>query len=397
LPVTLQNNLPPFGGATDAFVGLISTTTAAGNYICYLRGKGSDQGTSIALDFNLDSSPTFVGGVTQSTIFPSNPSQPPLQPAISGPQDAFIAIVGSQSGFTLTPDPPVVNPNPATVGNLVTFTFVFTNTGPDPASNVIFRGSLPPSGFTFSSGSSAPGGTCPAPVLAKITCPVGKVPQGGTASITIVLIPLAGTTSLTVIPTLSANDGPFVSFTPGVAQQINDFNISAAPPSVTINAGESTSFVVTLTPIPQPNATYPSAISMGQTGLPTASTGTFTTSSVTISGTSPATTTLNISTTARPVNTGRLQRSGPLYATWLPVGGLSLLGLGVGAGFKRRRWLAGMLLGLLAGLIFLQAACCNSSSAPPPSGGTPAGTYIVKISGASGSANHTQQVTLIVN
>jgi len=76
---------------------------------------------------------------------------------------------------------------------------------------------------------------------------------------------------------------------------------------------------------------------------------------------------------------------------------MSLLGLGVGAGFKRRRWLAGMLLGLLAGLILLQAACGNSSSSTPPSGGTPAGTYTLKISGASGTANHTQQVTLIVN
>jgi hypothetical protein len=134
-----------------------------------------------------------------------------------------------------------------------------------------------------------------------------------------------------------------------------------------------------------------------QTGLPTASTGTFTSSSVTIPGSSPVTTTLNISTTARPVTTGGLLPGGPLYATWLPVGGLSLLGLGVGAGVKRRRWLAGTLLGLLAGLILLQAACGNSSSSTPATGGTPAGTYTVKISGSSGTATHTQQVTLVVN
>jgi uncharacterized repeat protein (TIGR01451 family) len=397
LPVTLQNNLPPFGGSTDAFVGLISTVAAAGNYLGFLGGGNLDQGTSIALDFNLDSSPTFVGGVTQSSNFPKNPSQPPLQLSLSGPQDAFLAIIGSSSVFALTPDPPTVNPNPATVGNQVTFTFIFTNTGPDPASNVIFSGALPGSGFTFSSASSSPGGACPTPVGSVVTCNIGKVAKGSTATVTIVLIPLAGTTSLTIRPTLSANGGTFVAFTPGTVQQINDFSITAAPQSVTINAGESTSFVVTLSPIPPPNATYPSAISMSQTGLPTASTGTFTTSSVTIPGTSPATTTLNVSTTARPVNTGHLQRSGPLFATWLPVGGLSLLGLGVGAGFKRRRWLAGMLLGLLAGLILFQAACGNSSSSTTPSGGTPAGTYIVKVSGASGSVTHTQQVTLIVN
>jgi hypothetical protein len=75
---------------------------------------------------------------------------------------------------------------------------------------------------------------------------------------------------------------------------------------------------------------------------------------------------------------------------------LSLLGLGIGAGVKRRRWLAGMMLGLLAGLILLQAACGNSSSSTPTTGGTPAGTYTIKITGSSGSDSHNQQVTLIV-
>jgi len=143
--------------------------------------------------------------------------------------------------------------------------------------------------------------------------------------------------------------------------------------------------------------TYASAISVSDTGLPTGATGTFTSTSVTIAGSSPATTTLNIKTTARPVNTGSLLRGGPLYATWLPVGGLSLVGLGLGAVFKRRRWLARMLLGLLTGLIILQAACGSSSSTPAPTGGTPAGTYTITITGSSGSASHNTRVTLIVN
>lgn len=396
LPVTAINNLPPFGGNTDAFVGLISTGAAAGNYLGFLGGSNLDQGTSIALDPNLDTSPTFVGGITQSGNFPNNPAQPPFQGSLSGSQDAFIARIGSRSDFVLDPDPPVVNPSPATVGNQVTFTFEFTNNGPDPASNVIFSGALPSSGFTFSSASASPGGTCPSPVLAKVTCTIGTVAKGATATVSVVLIPLAGTTSLTVVPSLSANAGAFIAFTAGTVQ-INDFSIKVDPPSATVNAGESTSFVATLTPIPQPNATYPSAISMSQTGLPSGATGTFTTPSVTIPGNTPATTTLNISTTARPVNTGSLFRGGPLFAAWLPIGGLSLLGLGVGAGFKRRRWLAGMLLGLVAGLMLLQAACGGSSSSTTPTGGTPAGTYTITITGASGSANHNQKVTLIVN
>jgi trimeric autotransporter adhesin len=113
-------------------------------------------------------------------------------------------------------------------------------------------------------------------------------------------------------------------------------------------------------------------------------------------GTSPATTTLNIATTARPVTTGSLLRRHLFYATWLPVGGLSLLGLSVGAGYKRRRWLAGALLGLMAGIILLQGACGKTSSTTT-TGGTPAGTYTITITGASGSVSHNTTVQLTVN
>jgi hypothetical protein len=109
------------------------------------------------------------------------------------------------------------------------------------------------------------------------------------------------------------------------------------------------------------------------------------------------TTTLSIATTARPVTTGSLLRRHLLYATWLPVGGLSLLGLGVSAGYKRRRWLAGALLGLIAGIILFQGACGSSSNSTTTTGGTPAGTYTITITGSSGAVSHNTTVTLIVN
>jgi hypothetical protein len=134
---------------------------------------------------------------------------------------------------------------------------------------------------------------------------------------------------------------------------------------------------------------------MTDSGLPAAAAATFTTTPVAMSGTTQQTTVLNISTTARPVTTGRLFRGRAFYATWLPVGGLSLLGLGVGASRKRRRWLAGVLLGLIAGIILLQPGC-GSSSPATVTGGTPAGTYTITITGTSGSVSHTTTVLLTV-
>jgi len=91
------------GGDSDAFVALISTTlsgtfplTPAGDYVTYLGGSGTDQGTGIAVD------PTFgaayVAGTTQSTNFPSPAGRSNSVPGtLIGTQNAFVSEIGAKA------------------------------------------------------------------------------------------------------------------------------------------------------------------------------------------------------------------------------------------------------------------------------------------------------------
>jgi hypothetical protein len=98
------------------------------------------------------------------------------------------------------------------------------------------------------------------------------------------------------------------------------------------------------------------------------------------------------------VTTSGVFRRGSFYAAWLPIAGLSLVSLGIGVGRKRRRWLAGVVLGVIAGAILLQSGCGSSGSSIAPGGGTIAGTYIITISGSAGTgASHSGTAYLYVS
>jgi hypothetical protein len=76
-----------------------------------------------------------------------------------------------------------------------------------------------------------------------------------------------------------------------------------------------------------------------------------------------------------------------VYALWLMVPGMTLLGLGVGRKRLRSVWLSGLALVLFFTLILLQPSCNHGNTTPPPVSGTPSGTYTLTVTATSGTFN----------
>ncbi len=97
--------------------------------------------------------------------------------------------------------------------------------------------------------------------------------------------------------------------------------------------------------------------------------------------------------------------SGIYYAMWLPVVGLSLVGMRFAApGTRKKKLLGFLLLGLIMAALFFLPACGGSSNNGGGGGGctgcTPAGNYTVTVTGTDSvntSLTHAVDLTLTVN
>ena len=378
------------GGGADAFAARIDTTattaTAAGHYSTYLGGSGNDRGTGIAVD---PQGASYVAGETASSNFPK---QNPFQSSLSGSSDAFVSKLGSAVALAIAA---TATPSSTGVGNQVSFKYTITNNG-DLTTGITFSDVLP-SGATFVSASTSPG-SCGAPTgnPSTLTCSIGTLNAGATATVTVNLTPtVAG--SIGNSGTVTVLGSAFTA-TASASATVADFSISVAPPSVSVPAGTPATYQVTATP----TGAFPNSVSLSCTsGLPTATACAFTNNPIPNLNSGPQSRALNINTTARPNPTAGLAPGGasraPLYASWLPVCGIALLGLRVGRTRSRRRLiLSAVLLAGFFALILFQAGCGGSSTTPTPTGGTPAGKYTITVTGTSGSASRTTTLELVV-
>jgi uncharacterized repeat protein (TIGR01451 family) len=390
-------------GAQNAFFAHINTTTTTGTpvgeYVTYFGGNVTDNGTSIALDLGLNA---YIAGDTMSDV--NFPLAGFVQGHLNGSKDAFVAKLGTEAFLTVcgrlstqTTCPPT-GPTPlVSAGSQATFTYTITNNGPDLASGITFTDSLTGQPITFNS-ASATSGSCTQPTANNpVQCSIGTLQSGSTATVNIVLTPTSsgasGQFSFSPGAVTVSWGNPFSSITAAtVSVQASDFQVTVSPSNQTVSAGQTAVYTVALTPQPL----YGGSVSLTcSANVPSQASCNFTTNPVTIPSTSPVTSTLNLTTTARPVTTAAAPLSGPIYAIWLGLPGIAFLGIGAGSCHRRGKILA-VFLCILFALLLLQPAC-SSKRTTTALGGTPAGTYTITLTATSGTATHNYPFTLTVN
>jgi uncharacterized repeat protein (TIGR01451 family) len=394
-------------GTQDAFMARLNTIAVVGqtttaSWANYYGGTGIDQGTGVALDVNQNA--YFVGD-TNSADLQFNKALPSTSgvngSANNGGYDAFVTQLGTAVTLSITGVlTQGTNQTFISAGNQATFTYTVTNNGPDLATNLTFTNNLSQGTgvpLTFNSASTTSGSCGGGSTNAIVSCSLPSLQSGSTATITVVVTPTpnssgapatfnGGTAQVT-------GQGNIVLAQTSVPAQMSDFLITADPADQTISAaGATAGYNVTLNPHP----IYASSISLGCSGLPTAATCTFTTSSVTLQ-VGPETSTMNIATVARPVVTPAASlRTRHFYAIWLALPGFTLVGLGMGGDRRRRRVLGIFMLCALFGLLLLQPGCSGGSNSQTPVSGTPPGTYTVTVSATSGTDTKSTTVNLTV-
>src|SRR5262249_54504900 len=157
-----------------------------------------------------------------------------------------------------------------------------------------------------------------------------------------------------------------------------DFGVQATPNTQQIDAGDQGTYTLTVTP----TGPFPEAVSLAcGSSLPSGAACNFSSSNpIPNLNNGPQSRTLKVTTTARVTTPARLFRNGgPVYAFWLPVSGLALLGSGLS---RRRRLLLMLLAAVALTAVSLQAGCSNSSNSSTTTG-TPAGPYQIVVNATS--------------
>jgi hypothetical protein len=107
---------------------------------------------------------------------------------------------------------------------------------------------------------------------------------------------------------------------------VNDFNLSLAPNSATVVAGQAATYNATVSPSAATG--FPNSVALACSGLPTGATCSVANGSITNLNSGPQSRAIVVNTTMRTTTTVELRKRGPIFASWFPLSGLAFLGLG---------------------------------------------------------------------
>ena len=171
-----------------------------------------------------------------------------------------------------------------------------------------------------------------------------------------------------------------------------DFEITLPPEGIVVTAGQSATVALTLAPL----AGFRESVTLACAGAPKAASCSLAQQVVVLDGSSLSKVDLTVSTTARSLAPPPFR---PPSRPPFPVGIFLLLipawlGMHLASQTHRRRLLPCLALALL----LLVAGCGGggSSASPPADRGTPAGTYTLTLSAASGGITKNSTMTLVV-
>jgi hypothetical protein len=390
-PGAIQGQLGT-GAISNSFFARIDTSTITGqnqigSWVTYYGGSGADSGTSIVLDPSLNT--YFAGQTTSNNLETDNP----LQPTLNGSSNAFIVKLGTATDLCITCVQPVLSQTGiVSAGNPLSITYTVTNEGPDVATGVAVSGMVSDPSVTFVS-ASAGSGTCSAPSGNQVICTIPTLQSGSISAVTFTVTPTQpGTFSATA--TVFNVNNTITNITNTVPFTTGAYSVSMTPLSQSVVAGQPAQYTVNVTP----NPVFGANVALTCSAVPVGAACNFTSSTVTLNqGTSPASTVLNLTTTAQPVTTASSgERLGPLYALGLMIPGMAWLGLGA-RGKRRGKGLLGLLtLSVLFALVMLQPSCSGNST-PTPVSGTPSGTYNLTVTATSGSYSQAVAFQLTVS
>jgi hypothetical protein len=330
-----------YGGNTDAFVTKLNPAGSALLYSTYLGGSGFDAGAAIAVD---GTNNAYVTGQTASSDFPT---ASPTQSALGGGNDAFVSELGA-SGSPLVFSTYLGGSEDEDDGG------DYGAIAVDSTNNIYVTGNTASSNFPTQSPFTG-GGT-----------------YGGNG------------------------DAYVVKYAQGPS-----FTVTATTPAAVSPGGSATS-TVTLTSFHGYNSAVNLSCSVSGAGTPPPACSVTGTNPQTPVASPGATSTVTITTTGS--SSALFAPRKAFYAMWLPIVGLSFIGMSFGSASSRRKKILGFLMiGMVMAALFLMPACGgsgNGGGGGGGGGGTPAGSYTVTITGTGTDASMTTtstQVTLTVN